>query len=269
MLRLKTLWGLEIIKKQNIEAEIDFFNEIIDKHGHFDTMSEEGYADLMKKISPYIGKSVLDAGCGTGAFGVRIKRSHPNIRLYGVDLNSRYLELANSASVYDGLSCANLEDQNIFGPLQFDTILCPYLLHHFPDMQLVVDNFYKWLRPEGYLIIIDPNGSNAILRITCKFRFILSRFLDMSEYGSINESHKSVTAFIDCLHGYKFSLVESFKHKSRSASGRRSFHLISLYVIIQKFLLNMYEHVPFIRYSGSDILIICSKKVDIDDCKKV
>ena len=41
-----------------------------------------------------LGKSCLDLGCGYGPIGIIVKRFNPNIKMDGVDVNSRAIDLA-------------------------------------------------------------------------------------------------------------------------------------------------------------------------------
>lgn len=247
------------MKKQNIQAEIDFFNKIAENNGSYDTISEDVYNNIFIKINPHIKNRVLEAGCGTGAFGLRIKKHHPNIHIIGVDLNQKLVNIAKGTEIYEKLLCANLEDQGIFKQSEFDTIICPYLLHHLPDMQQVVDNFYYWLKPNGYVVIIDPNGSNLIMKISQLLRVILSKFIDIGDYASINEAHKSVCEFKRCLAKYKMCSIETFQHKSRVPFKLFPFSYVNVFAIIQKTLLKFYEFLPFVKYPGSDLIIISEK----------
>lgn len=151
------------MKKQNIQAEIDFFDRAANECGDYDVMAEESYIEIFNNVNSHISGEVLEAGCGSGAFGRRIIDRGSNRVITGVDINQKLIDIAAKTHSYKELLCANLENRKIFEASSFDTVVCPYILHHFPDMQDVVDNFYYWLKPGGYIVIIDPNGSNPIL----------------------------------------------------------------------------------------------------------
>ena len=93
-----------VYKRQNIEAEICFFNSENDFEVH-----EEGfYNRIIRSIGKYISTEVLEAGCGSGAFGQRIKNSIPNIVITGVDLNEKLVSLARQKNFYKELKPDNL-----------------------------------------------------------------------------------------------------------------------------------------------------------------
>lgn len=246
-------------KTQNLQVEIEFFDKVATEYGHFDTMAEEVYSEIFDNINSYIGNDVLDAGCGTGAFGRRIKDRALNRAITGVDINQNFIDLARNTFSYNDLICANLEDRKIFKASNFDTIICPYILHHFPEMKDVVDNFYYWLKPGGFLVIVDPNGSNLILRASYILRLILSKFIDTQNYASVNESHKHVYEFKKCLKEYEIFEFKTFENRSDFKIKLFPFSLINFLGFIQKVLLKLYNLNPLVRFSGSDLIIIAKK----------
>lgn len=247
-------------RTQDIQAEINFFNQVAAKNDHFDTISDEVYKLIFDKINPYFGNKLLDAGCGSGAFGLRIKQKKTSINIVGVDINQKFIDLAKKTEVYSILIRANLEDKKIFRNEEFDTIICPYILHHFPDLENFIDNCFHWLKPGGYLIIIDPNGSNLVLKLSYLLRLSLSNFIDTTSYASINESNKSVPDFLKNLKNFRICLIETFEHKSRSGLKLFPPSLISILVFFQKVLLKIYKVLPFIKFKGSDLIIVAEKK---------
>lgn len=244
---------------QDIQAEIDFFNKIAEEEGHFDTISDDIYKLIFNKINPYFGNNLLEAGCGCGAFGLRIKQKKHSINIVGVDINQKFIDSAKKTEIYNNLICANLEDKNIFQSAEFDTIVCPYILHHFPDMRNVINNFLYWLKPNGYLIIIDPNGSNLILKMSYLLRLLLSKFIDTKNYASINESHKSISDLLKNLKKMQICLIETFEHKPRFGFKLFPFSFLEFFTIIQKILLKIYKLLPFEKFRGSDLIIIAKK----------
>lgn len=249
------------MKKQNKQVEIEFFNKLAEANEDYDTISENVYELILNKISPYFGDNLLEAGCGSGAFGLRIKSKKKETKIVGVDLNQKLVNLALKNEIYSKLICADIENKNLFKKSQFDTIICPYLLHHFPDIQEVVDNCYYWLKPKGHLIVIDPNGSNLILKISYLLRkFIISKITNTKKYASGNESHKSVPFFLKSLKKFEICSIETFEHKTKISLKLFPLTFIKTLAIIQKFLLKIYKNLFFIKFRGSDLIIISKKK---------
>lgn len=244
---------------QNIKAEIDFFNKIAETVGHLDSFSEAGYQQIFHEIKKYINGYILDAGCGTGAFGKRLRTLFPKSKIDGVDLNPAFVKASIKTKTYNSVRCGNLEDQSLCEPEQFDTIVCPYLLHHLPDMSRTIDNFSKWLKPGGHLIVIDPNGSNPVLRLSYLFRMIISSVKKENDYGSVNEAHKTVGEFTACMQNFKIIKITSFQHGSISVSSSFSWTFLGILGSLRRGLILVYKLIPCIKYPDSDLIIIARK----------
>lgn len=245
---------------QNVKAEIDFFNKVAESGNHYDTISEEGYKYIFKIIKKYVRGYVLDAGCGSGAFGKRISSEFSILKIDGVDLNSTFVKMANKLNVYNLLKSGNIEDLDLYKKRQFDTIICPYLLHHLPSVKTAINNYHEWLKPGGYLIIIDPNGSNLVLRFSYLIRQLVSIFFKNNIYGSTNESHKKISEFVRGLKKFDIKTITSFQHSSITSKHSFPKSLIELLVIFQSKILIIYNLLPWVRYPGSDIIIVARKK---------
>jgi ubiquinone/menaquinone biosynthesis C-methylase UbiE len=59
----------------------------------------------------------------------------------------------------------DLEDPEIAETEAYDAVLCFEFLHHFPDPEKVIQNFYRWVKPGGKVYIFEPNGANITNRI--------------------------------------------------------------------------------------------------------
>lgn len=247
------------MKRQDTQNEIEFFNRTIKNGERYDTISEKVFELILDKIIPHIGTKILDAGCGSGVFGLGIKSKKSDVSIIGIDLNQNFVNLSLNTGAYDKTVCANIEQEDTFEESQFDTIVCPYLMHHFPDIQTVLDNCFNWLKPGGYIVIVDPNGSNLVLKVSYLLRFLLSKVINTSKYASINESHKSIPVFLKGLSKFEICSIETFEHKSKEKLRLFPITLINMLATSQKILMKIYKHIPFIKFGGSDLIIIAKK----------
>jgi ubiquinone/menaquinone biosynthesis C-methylase UbiE len=101
---------------------------------------------------------VLDIGCGTGQFGARLLREHPQAQVVGFDLSSLMLDKAAArVAGLDGrffLVRGNGEHLP-FESDTFDAVTCSHSFHHYPDQAAAVAEMFRVLRPDGKLLIID------------------------------------------------------------------------------------------------------------------
>ncbi len=99
------------------------------------------------------GKTVLDAGCGEGR-----STRHLAMRggqLTGIDISEAMIENAikkNAAQLYQAdFAIASCSDLSIFSENQFDVITSFMALMDTPDLSVVLQQFYRVLKPGGKL----------------------------------------------------------------------------------------------------------------------
>jgi len=110
-------------------------------------------------------RTILDAGCGTGAFSFVISRLFPNARVTAVDAdagliraNTRIAQQANAAGIqFAAADLTAMTEENAF-----DAIVCTDMLEHVQDDQLLLRLFYRALRKGGSLIIHTPHLTRNI-----------------------------------------------------------------------------------------------------------
>ena len=109
---------------------------------------------------------ILEAGCGRMW---RLELNDIKYELHGLDINKFALE--KRKNIVKDL------DKIILGDLRFvdlkkeeyDIIYSSYVLEHIQNAKMVVDNFAKWLKPGGLLILIIPDRNTVfgfLTRIT-------------------------------------------------------------------------------------------------------
>ena len=112
------------------------------------------------------GGTVLDAGCGSGRLAIEIAGRRPDVRVHGIDLEPRMVEVATRHA-----ERANVTDRVEFtaadlGELPFpddsvDMIVSTASLHHWADVGTVIASLDRVLRPEGRMWIYDIRWVSA------------------------------------------------------------------------------------------------------------
>jgi ubiquinone/menaquinone biosynthesis C-methylase UbiE len=104
--------------------------------------------DLLDRISPRDGESVLDIACGTGVVArLAAERGHAG-RLVGIDLNAAMLAVARAKSA----TVEWVEGSALDLPFEansFDVVLCQLGLQFFPDRSLALKEMVRVLKPGG------------------------------------------------------------------------------------------------------------------------
>lgn len=110
----------------------------------------------------YRGKTVLDAGCGTGEETLFLAGLGPE-RVIGIDTSQGSLEVAREGAARAGI--ANVEfrhasvlDGNLFPAESFDYVSSLGCIHHTPDMPGAFKNLARWVKPGGYLCTFIYNS---------------------------------------------------------------------------------------------------------------
>jgi len=164
---------------QDKAAERAFFDELAAGGESFKPKPEEEYELVFRELGldrDLGGIRVLEAGCATGEFGVRLARR--NARVLGVDLSEGMVSLNRKLNRgVENYRCmaGDIEDTGLFEENTFDAVVCFNVLHHFPDCRGVIENFARWLRDGGLVYAEEPNGGNPTNRISKLFRKVTAR----------------------------------------------------------------------------------------------
>lgn len=112
---------------------------------------------MIKQITPYLGESILEAGCGIGNLTeLLLTRS----QLTCVDNNSFYVDrITQRFGHLDNVAVINGDiaklDKTV-GAESVDTIVCLNVLEHIEDDCHTLENFFRVLQPGGNAIILVP-----------------------------------------------------------------------------------------------------------------
>lgn len=112
---------------------------------------------LFQGIKPedYVGKMVLDAGCGTGGYSCWYARRGSYVT--AVDLSEASLRLASEYAQKEGITNIKFERQSVlkldFPDASFDYVYSMGVLHHTPDPYGGFRELCRVLRPGGVLMV--------------------------------------------------------------------------------------------------------------------
>jgi ubiquinone/menaquinone biosynthesis C-methylase UbiE len=151
-----------------------------------------GTADVMRRqIIPPITRFVraaggvrhlrlLDVACGTGRALHQIGQTHPELRLYGVDLSPAYVQLARrrlARLAEIALAVENAEALP-FADAAFDIATSVYLFHELPRnaRRNVAREMFRVVRPGGLLVIEDSAQLSESAEIATALRSFPGEF---------------------------------------------------------------------------------------------
>jgi len=122
-------------------------------------------------IQPWITEEskVLDFGCGPGSFFSVL--SPLCQELYGIDVVPAFIDAANAHSINAGLKNASAhtyeELVNRVDHEYFDVVLMLDVIHHVENVNEVMNRAKRMLKPNGHLIVFEPNRRNPLLALMC------------------------------------------------------------------------------------------------------
>jgi SAM-dependent methyltransferase len=170
---------------------------------------------LIKQLNIKKSDNILDFGCGTATLTIMTKEMHPDAFVYGVDVDSKVLEIAKEKvnkrnldihlDIYDGTVLPYKDGT-------FDKVMTSLVFHHLKRNQKVnaLNEIHRVLKHGGELHIVDFGKANN--RVMAAVSFI-PRLIDglentsdnvnglipvlMNEAGFMNviENRKTITIF--------------------------------------------------------------------------
>lgn len=114
--------------------------------------------DTLSLIEPAGVRSILDYGCGRGEWGEVLHERFPEAELTGIDISSTAIARARQANParvfrsFDGVRAP-------FGDGLFDLVFSYHVLEHVLDIDAVVKDMSRLVKPGGWLCIIFPCGN--------------------------------------------------------------------------------------------------------------
>ena len=149
-------WSLHMVNNEEFKSKKDSLN-------HFEWRNSQypGYIDLMP-VSGFDNKVVLDYGCGPGNDLIGFSEYSNVKELIGVDVSKSALKMAKKRLELHGkkANLIQIEENNNVIPLMdksVDLIHSSGVLHHVKDLDKVLKEFKRILKPTGEINIMVYN----------------------------------------------------------------------------------------------------------------
>ncbi|MGB7567731.1 MAG: class I SAM-dependent methyltransferase, partial [Chitinivibrionales bacterium] len=133
---------------------------------------------VLKNIAKKKNMRVLDIGCGYGRLSMPVIDEYPETEVLGIDITETfvkfYQEMTKQKAILGTLE--SIPDE--IG--QFDYILCVTVLMYSPEKNVLksLQNLIKHLKPEGKLILIEPQASNMSISRLFGIGNLIKKFLN-------------------------------------------------------------------------------------------
>lgn len=141
---------------------------------------------LLSKLPDRALAHIVDLGCGPGVSTFELRRARPEATVVGLDLARRMLDQARQREKSMGLSKPIGWIRADAGRLPFrsesaDAMTGHSFLYLLPDRALALGECLRVLKPQGRLILMEPNDEGGSLKQLLSFskdpRFLLSMTL--------------------------------------------------------------------------------------------
>ena len=130
-----------------------------DLHGTEDSAQDNYHNKFIKLLDLHTGMKILDAGCGQGVVATEIAKRH-DVEVVGITITPHEVKNATRRASKAGVSsrtsffvqnyaATNFEDDS------FDRIYTTESLSHAKDVNKVLSEFYRILKPGGMLICAE------------------------------------------------------------------------------------------------------------------
>jgi ubiquinone/menaquinone biosynthesis C-methylase UbiE len=171
----------------------------------------------LDELEPYVEEgfmggveSILDVGCGSGAFTAALAKRFPEIAVVGCDIDKEALEKAQKnfpPSEYPNLSFVERDACQLGYKSQFDRVVSLNCLQSIDNQKTALKSIYESLRPGGKVFILaTPKSSNNDFKTISQKVIISFKWLSYFINFSSSHSFHSERDYKKILKGIGFSV---------------------------------------------------------------
>lgn len=127
------------------------------------TLANQRISDAVAKYIHPDDATLVDIGCGDGAYTSEIKTRFPRLAIEGFDPAEEAVRIArkNYPDITFRVMSILGEDAGA-NTARFDVAILRGVLHHLPNQLLAIRNALRMCKK---LIIVEPNGNNPLLKV--------------------------------------------------------------------------------------------------------
>jgi ubiquinone/menaquinone biosynthesis C-methylase UbiE len=250
----------EFIKKTGSDVFDEFYVDIYDSLVHDE---KKNNYEIDRIFNSYKNPIVLDVGSGTGHH-VNLINNIENSEVIGIDNSPAMIKMAKQNYPDLDFRLANVLDTMQFPPNSFTHISCLYFtIYYIKNKQQFFENCYRWLKPNGVLVIhlVNMYKFDPIISVANPFvlvspqsytdkRITESRVkFDKLDYKADFQIDESINTDTGNLSEPNAIFKEVFKFNNKKS--RINEH--NLYMLSQKSILSMARDVGFILQSQEEM----------------
>lgn len=218
-----------------------------------------------RKLNMKDFKDALDAGCGHGHYALRFAIKFPWITVTGMDVKKNIPENnLPSNFIFRQLSLLDLSER-----ATYDFIYSVDVLEHIQNNRIVLQNFYRSLKKNGYLYVHMPAKRKPHATSIFPERFFadFNKWVDNEHIGE----HYSLDELGQCLEEIGFTILNKehtfgFLGKFVWELDRVTDNRFSLKLLLSPFLKTLGFLSTILKIKdGIGILVLAQKKNDLNE----
>ena len=106
---------------------------------------------FLKETTNLKPKNILDLACGTGLFGVELKKVYPKSHIYGSDISKKSLKISSEKKIYKKLQIKNFEQLHNY-KIKFDLISLIGSMTYCKNFDKLFVNINKNIKQKGFVL---------------------------------------------------------------------------------------------------------------------
>jgi SAM-dependent methyltransferase len=120
-------------------------------------LNEAGSRDALLMMCQRVGpvSTILDCGCSDGEFTARIAKAVKATRAWGIDVVPEQIAKAKARGIE--AIVGNLDSGLDLPDKSVDLVVASHVIEHVADTDGLIKEFYRVLKPGGYLVMGTPN----------------------------------------------------------------------------------------------------------------
>ena len=106
---------------------------------------------FLKETTNFKPNNILDLACGTGLFGVKLKKVYPKSHIYGSDISKKSLKISSEKKIYKKLQIKNFEQLHNY-KIKFDLISLIGSMTYCKNFDKLFVNINKNIKQKGFVL---------------------------------------------------------------------------------------------------------------------
>lgn len=165
---------------------------------------------FIKIIQPIQGQNILDVATGTGDIALQMAKHDPK-HIFAVDISKKMINKCikkiKKYNKNDRISCIMADATNLpFSNQSFDIITIVFGIRNIEDPMIAIKEFYRLLKPNGKLYIVEFFKNNVIQK-NLIIKFYIKNILPI--FGNlISNNNKAYSYLTESI--YDFFTPEEF-----------------------------------------------------------